>query len=85
MDCSHCGARPRHAARGSTRMGPESCPPECRQRMGLFLDPRGAECREPSDGPLACGMHASGGLDEAVGAPSGFRWSNRLTSFCFCG
>lgn len=53
--------------------------------MGLFLVPRGAECREPAVGPLACGVHASGGLDEVVWAPSRFRWSNRLTSFCFCG
>ena len=26
MDCSHCGARLRHAARGPTWMSPESCP-----------------------------------------------------------
>jgi hypothetical protein len=53
--------------------------------MGLFLVPRGAECREPAVGPVAFNRTRSGGLDEAGEAPSAFRWSNRLTSFCFCG
>lgn len=70
---------------GSPWMSPGSCPPECRQRMGLFLDPRGAECGSPRTARLPAVCTPRVVLMKRWGHLPEFRWSNRLTSFCFCG